>query len=208
MPSLRAVHRTVRNITLTLLLLSTILVSISATQPVHANDVTVSPGKSDLRLGNSTNLVELSYPNSTILTESVGDLLFTVTLETMNGTNNCNLGPPTEPANIADGGCLFSVSIYVPPDFTGLNIGNTWTSFTNDYDSHYIRLSRQSSADEIAPNWWQISLSNLDLTCNPSLADPTITPGHPNPVFLTYPICPSGSPTLIRPNLNTLDFFK
>jgi hypothetical protein len=45
--------------------------------------VTVSPGKYDLTLGAGFpgfGPVKLSYPNSTILTNSIGDLLFTVTL--------------------------------------------------------------------------------------------------------------------------------
>ena len=61
-----------------------------------------------------------------------------------------------------------SLDIYIPPEFTGLTIGNVWSSFTNNYDSHSIRLSRQSSADEIAPNWWDISIQNLIVTHSPN----------------------------------------
>ena len=61
-----------------------------------------------------------------------------------------------------------SVDIYIPPDFTGLTLSNTWTSFTNNYDQHGITLSRQSSADRVGPNWWKISLSNITVTNDPS----------------------------------------
>ncbi|HXZ90081.1 MAG TPA: carboxypeptidase-like regulatory domain-containing protein, partial [Candidatus Dormibacteraeota bacterium] len=180
-----AVHRAAKNLTITLILLSTILLPISASvfQPVHANDLTVSPGKWDLRLGNNTSLVELSYPNSTILTDSVGDLLFTVTLEPNSSQFHCDITTPTA-SPLKRGDCEFSLNIYIPPEFTGLTITNTWTSFTNDYNPNTIRLSRQSSADEIAPNWWEVSLQNFNVTCTPLLADPR------RGVFLAYPTCP------------------
>ena len=49
----------------------------------NANLVDVAPGKDDLKLGTgfpTFGPVKLSYPNSSILTNSVGDLLFSVTL--------------------------------------------------------------------------------------------------------------------------------
>ena len=61
-----------------------------------------------------------------------------------------------------------SLDIYIPPDFAGLTLSNVWTSFTNNYDSHSILLSRQSSADQVGPNWWKISLSNITVTNSPS----------------------------------------
>ena len=162
----------------------------------------MSPGKWDLTLGNSTGLVTLSYPNSTILTDSVGDLLFTVTLEVTatpvlpGSSQSCSV------LKLFSADCQFTVNIYVPPDFTGLSIGNTWTSFTNNYDSRYIRLSRQSSADQIAPDWWEVSIQNLNVTCNPlphdprRRPDPTANPAHPNPIFLAYPNCPTLPPLM------------
>jgi len=64
-----------------------------------------------------------------------------------------------------------SLDIYIPPDFSGLTTSNTWTSFTNNYDSHIIQLSRLSSSDEIGPSWWKASLS-LSVTNNPSDVNP------------------------------------
>ncbi|HXX72179.1 MAG TPA: carboxypeptidase-like regulatory domain-containing protein [Candidatus Acidoferrales bacterium] len=61
-----------------------------------------------------------------------------------------------------------SLVIYIPPEFTGLTIGNVWTSFTNDYNPNSIRLSRQSSADETGPNWWEINVQNIIVTNTPS----------------------------------------
>jgi hypothetical protein len=186
MPTLRAVHRAAKNLAITLLLFSTILLSISANtiRPVQANQVAVSPGKYDLTLGNNTGLVTLSYPNSTILTDSVGDLLFAVRLEPNSSQFHCDIDTPTGPSPLQHGDCQFSLNIYIPPDFTGLSIGNTWTSFTNNYNPNTIRLSRQSSADEIGPNWWEVSIQKLNVTCAPSLADPS------KGVFLAYPNCP------------------
>ena len=67
----------------TLLLLLALLLVSAAPNSVHSDSVTVSPGKYDLTLGEGFpgfGPVKLSYPNSSILTNSVGDLLFTVTL--------------------------------------------------------------------------------------------------------------------------------
>ena len=63
---------------------------------------------------------------------------------------------------------LVSLDIYVPPDFAGLTLGNTWTSFTNNYDPHGISVSRQSSSDQIGPNWWKISVKGITVTHTPS----------------------------------------
>jgi hypothetical protein len=63
---------------------------------------------------------------------------------------------------------LVSVDIYIPPDFTGLSIGSTWTSFTNSYDPHIIQLSKQSASDQIGPNWWKITVSGITVTQTPS----------------------------------------
>jgi hypothetical protein len=135
-----------------LILLGLLLVSMS-TNVAFSNDVTVSPGKYDLTLGTGFPTfvpVKLSYPNSSILTNSVGDLLFTVDL--------------TKAGNYS------GVSIYVPPDFSGLTIGKAWTSFTNNYGN--ISLSRLSSSDRIGPNWWEITVRHLHLTTDPYQANP------------------------------------
>ncbi len=132
---------------LPLLLLLMLLLVSTATDPVISDTVTVSPGKYDLALGDHASgfptfgPVKLSYPSSSILTNSVGDLLFTV--------------------NLTRAGNYSGVSIYVPPDFSGLTIGKVWTSFTNDYD--FISLSRLSSSDRIGPNWWEITVRDLHI---------------------------------------------
>ena len=110
-------------------------------------DIDVAPGKYAKELGvdfPNFRAVKLSYPNSTILTNSTGDLLFSVNL--------------TKP------GHYNSIDIYIPPDFTGLTISNVWTSFTNNYDPDSLSLSRLSSNDLIGPNWWRVSVNNLNVT--------------------------------------------
>jgi hypothetical protein len=87
--------------------------------------VDVSPGKYDPHLGtptfNSTvATVKLTYPNSSILTNSVGDLLFSV--------------------NLTKVGHYSSISISIPSDFSGLTTSQVWTSFSNDYND--ISVSR------------------------------------------------------------------
>jgi len=59
------------------------------------------------------------------------------------------------------------LDIYVPPDFAGLTLSNVWTSFTNNYDSHFISVSRLSGSDQIGPNWWKITISNITVTHSP-----------------------------------------
>jgi hypothetical protein len=140
-----------------LLLLGLLLVSV-APNSVHSDSVTVSPGKYDLTLGAGFpgfGPVKLSYPNSTVLTDSVGDLLFTVTL----GLNSTTPSGHTE------------VAIFIPPDFSGLTIGRVWTSFTNNYDSHFLSLSKLSSSDRVGPSWWEITIRNLFLTKDPDKAN-------------------------------------
>jgi hypothetical protein len=108
--------------------------------------IAASPGKYALTLGTDFpdfGSVKLSYPNSSILTSSVGDLLFSVRLNTT--------------------GYYRSVDIYIPPDFTGLTISKVWSSYTNDYDPDSISLSRVSSNDRIGPNWWKVSVYNLNV---------------------------------------------
>jgi hypothetical protein len=106
--------------------------------------VDVAPGRDAQRLGvdfPTFGTVKITYPNSSILINSVGDLLFAVNL--------------TKP------GRYRSIDIYVPPDFTGLTISQLWSSFTNNYDPGSISLSRRGTNDQIAPNWWDISIKNI-----------------------------------------------
>jgi hypothetical protein len=141
------------------LAMSSLLLASMPGVKVFSNAVDVSPGKYDLKLGAGFpgfGPVKLSYPNSSILTDSVGDLLFTVTLNATS-SNRIIHGVP-------DAALYSSVDIYIPPDFSGLSIGDLWTSFTNSYDPHSISLSRLSSGDQIGPNWWKITVYNLIVT--------------------------------------------
>ena len=147
---------------LAFLLLLTILLPIGA-QNAHASPVTVSPGKSDLNLGAgfpTFSPVKLSYPNSSILTSSTGDLLFTVT----PNSSIIACYPLHSIKCSLPGHKTTSISIYVPPDFSGLSTSNFWTSFSNNYDHNSMSISRQSSSDQIAPNWWRVLIQNLTIT--------------------------------------------
>jgi hypothetical protein len=137
-----------RTIIAILLILTIIQIPIlpkasAATCSVNCNEVTVEPGKWDLLLGDSfpgLGAVKLSYPNSTILTDSIGDLLFTVTLR--NATH------------------YSSIDIYLPPDFTEIAIDKTWTSFSNDYNPNSISVG-SSSSEQIGSGWWRVSVKNI-----------------------------------------------
>src|SRR5208282_1142791 len=145
-------------------------------QTAHCGTVSVSPGISDLTLGASFpkfGSVKLSYPSSSILTNSVGDLLFAV--------------------NLTKYGIYQSVSIYIDPDFSGLSsTTQVWTSFTNNYNpsaqacvlnpaNHEevchptLRFGSVGSTDAVAPNWWEVQIQNLKVSC-PGPIDNTIGP--------------------------------
>ncbi|HKM50383.1 MAG TPA: carboxypeptidase-like regulatory domain-containing protein [Candidatus Bathyarchaeia archaeon] len=121
----------------------------------------VSPGKFDLKLREgfpNFARVKLIYPSSAILTNSTGDLLFSVTLDSQS-TASIQGVPLATMYN--------SFDLYIPPDFTGLTIQNLWTSFTNNYDSSLsLSLSKQSSSDQIGPSWWHVSVKNLIVTAD------------------------------------------
>lgn len=77
----------IKQIVAATLLLTLILVEVAAnpaySSGINTSSVGVSPGKYDLPLGNdfpTFGTVKLSYPDSAILTNSTGDLLFNVTL--------------------------------------------------------------------------------------------------------------------------------
>jgi len=150
------------------LLLLTILLPIEA-QNVHTSPVSVSPGKSDLDLGidfPTFTAVKLSYPNSSILTSSTGDLLFTVTpnsswVDRIFGPNCVN---DTVHQFCLTGYNTTAIDIYIPPDFSGISTSQLWTSFTNNYSHNSLSVSRLSSDDQIGPNWWDISVQNLTIS--------------------------------------------
>jgi hypothetical protein len=136
-----------------LLLLALIQISL-----VNAFDtVDVSPGKYNYKLGEgfpNEDVVKLNYPNSTILTNSTGELLFNVTLTTYNYTSEEDTDTIRK-----------SISIYIPPEFTINNgVESVWTSYTNDYRPSRISLFNAFSNDPIAPNWSILSISNLNIT--------------------------------------------
>jgi len=130
-----------------------------------ADEVTVSPGTYDLQLGDDfpgLGSVKLSHPNSTILTDSVGDLLFTVTLKPSPSNRTID--------TVTNASYYTAIDIYIPPDFTGISTEKVWTSYTNDYDPNSLSVSRVSSTDQIGPNWWRISVKRLIVTSNLTLA--------------------------------------
>jgi len=121
----------------------------------------VSPGLLAGKLGEdfpSLSPIKLSYPNGSILADSIGDLLFSVTLNQPNITK--------EIKGVPNALSYSSVDIYIPPDFTGLTISQIWTSFTNNYDPNSLSLAKVASTDIIAPNWWRISVKDLIVTSN------------------------------------------
>jgi len=137
---MRARRRTIAILVqLLLITLSVLQLQHKEASAVVGDLVTVSPGKFDWYLGTAEDpIVHNDYPNSTILTNAVGDLLFNVTLN----------GPRS------------SISIYIPPEFGGLTSGNTtniWTSVTNDYKR--ISVSKMPTTDAIGPDWWKITIS-------------------------------------------------
>jgi len=170
MSSVRTAHRAVRRLVI-FLLLFVILIPIRTTV-ANAAPVTVSPGKSDLNLGANFPTfasVKLSYPNSSILTNSTGDLLFTVTPDS---------------SWVALRG---SISIYIPPDFSGLSISKLWTSFSNNYNRNVISISRESSTDQTGPSWWRVLIQNL-----------TFVPSPPGSTIARFSIFAVGQPQYIR----------
>jgi len=152
---------------------------------IKCGQAEVSPGRWDLNLGAdfpNFNSVKLSYPNSSVLTNSTGDLLFTVKL-TVNSTTahrDINAGNLVVPNAAA----YSSVDIYIPPDFTGLSISKVWTSFTNSYDGNSLSVSKRGSTDQIAPGWWKISVQHIIVTNNLGFASINNGMLVPNRVFV------------------------
>ncbi len=163
-PKARMIKCNIRASTIVLLILWSFVFSppVFAAQLDYAK---VSPGKippktppgpkdwtqempgSDQYLGNSSYLVKLEYPRSFILQQTVGDLLFNLTLN----------------VNVISG--RHSIDIYVPPEFQlSTNRTYVWSTITNDYSR--ITVTRQPSYDLIAPNWYRVSVTNgTSITC-------------------------------------------
>jgi hypothetical protein len=164
--SSRPPHRTIIAAVFLLLIiflqLSTSATVSAATCSVNCDEVTVEPGKYDLLLGDDfpgLGSVKLSYPNSTILTDSIGDLLFTVTLRP-DKTKSRTL------EEVPEATLYTSIDIYIPPDFTNLATDKFWTSFSNDYNPNRISLGSGGS-DQIGPGWWRVSVRNIIVTSDP-----------------------------------------
>jgi hypothetical protein len=131
-----------------LLVLSSQLLSQPVAVAVIGDIAEVSPGKipypektppvdKDHYLGNSTFQVQLEYPRSFILQETVGDFVFKLITK--------------EPVNRTD--------IYIPPEFkVSLDKSYVWSSINNSYGK--IGISKVPSEDKIAPNWYDVSLTN------------------------------------------------
>jgi hypothetical protein len=140
-----------------LLVLSSQLLSQPVAVAVIGDIAEVSPGKipyepplkKDHYLGNSTVQVQLEYPRSFILQETVGDLVFKLNLK--------------EPTNRTD--------IYIPPEFK-VNTGKSyvWSTINNSYAQ--IGISKLSSSDKIAPNWYDVSVTNGGNATRPATKDP------------------------------------
>ncbi|MEM2530279.1 MAG: hypothetical protein QXL32_04055 [Candidatus Bathyarchaeia archaeon] len=103
--------------------------------------VEMSPGKVP-PLGNNHYLrtpevrVKAGFSRAIILQETVGDLLFSVTVE----------------------GRRRNIAIYIPPEFGVKGLDHVWTDITNDY--RFISLSRLSDRDPIAPGWRRVLVSS------------------------------------------------
>ena len=91
----------------------------------------------DYNLSTPDQIVKTDYPKSAILVDTVGDLLFKITI---NETR-------------------YGVRIYVPPEFGAFSVYNVWTSVTNDYNS--ISVVKLSSTDLIGPDWWLITIEPI-----------------------------------------------
>jgi len=131
-----------RVIVILLLTLSFQFLSSPSVWAVVGDKAEVSPGKippaeKDHYLGNGTFQVQLEYPKSFILQETVGDLSFLISLN----------GPRRR------------IDIYIPPEFkVNLDTSYVWSNITNNYGN--IRISKASSLDRTAPNWYDISITN------------------------------------------------
>jgi len=152
-----------------LLVLSSQLLSQPVAVAVIGDKAEVSPGKiplprvldpqidSDHYLGNETFQVQLEYPRSFILQETVGDLVFKLNLRA--------------PVNRTD--------IYIPPEFkVNLDKSYLWSSINNSYGK--LGIARLSSQHTIAPNWYDVSVTNSGNKTGPSAypSKGTIWPGN------------------------------
>jgi len=145
---LRDIRGIIRSVFVLLLVMSQMFLSQPLVFAVIGDLAQVSPGKiprpnlppdkeDDHYLGNSSFRVKLEYPRSFILQETVGDLSFLISLNDSRRR----------------------IDIYIPPEFKVTSSKSyVWSNITNDYGN--IGISKASSLDRIAPNWYDISISN------------------------------------------------
>jgi len=131
-----------------LLVLSSQLLSQPVAVAVIGDIAEVSPGKipyeppleKDHYLGNSTVQVQLEYPRSFILQETVGDLAFKL-----------NLRASVDRADI-----------YIPPEFRiNLDKSYVWSNITNNYGQ--IGITKLSSSHKIAPGWYDLRVTSATI---------------------------------------------
>jgi len=109
--------------------------------PSNGDHVELWPGTHlgwDYNLSTPDQIVKMDYPKSTILVDTVGDLLFKITIAEKR----------------------FGIRIYIPPEFGAFSLYNVWTSVTNDYNS--ISVAKLSSTDLIGPDWWLITIEPIE----------------------------------------------
>jgi len=108
--------------------------------PSNGDHVELWPGTHpgwDYNLSTPDQIVKTDYPKSTILVDTVGDLLFKITIVARR----------------------YGIKIYIPPEFGPISVTNVWTSVTNDYNS--ISVAKLSSTDLIGPDWWLITIEPI-----------------------------------------------
>ncbi len=144
---------------LLILLLFNFLVTSSASAAItNTRPVKVSPGQipggvydnlpaHNDYLNTSEAQVKLEYPEGMVLQQTIGDLLFNVTLSS----------------------AIFrTIDLYIPPEFVlGPNSSYIWSSITNNY--RYISLRTLSNRDPIAPLWYRIEIRNGTGSINASI---------------------------------------
>jgi len=143
---LRNIQGTIRSILVLLLVMSHLFLSQPLVFAVIGDFVQVSPGiipyaplapDRNHYLNDSSFRVTLDYPRSFILQETVGDLSFLISLKDTRRR----------------------IDIYIPPEFKVTSSTNyVWSNVTNNYGN--IRVTKASSSDGVAPNWYRISITS------------------------------------------------
>jgi len=143
---LRDIQGIIRSVFVLLLVMSQMFLSQPLVFAVIGDLTHVSPGiipyaplapDRNHYLNDSSFRVTLDYPRSFILQETVGDLSFLISLIDSRKR----------------------IDIYIPPEFK-VNTGTSyvWSNVTNNYGN--IGVTKASSSDAIAPNWYRISIAN------------------------------------------------